>query len=165
MSARKGIQSRTRARPRIHGMCGAALLLAATAVAAENRVFVAFETAALDLDSGVVTDRPPSELAGPGWSGEDIYFAYNAGRITRAVLTPLAGAEVVILYGSRFTDIMNDDVDGLPFSARPEDVAFGTLNTALVRTAEGGVYKLGNPRETDAGVSFDYELLRVGDGE
>lgn len=165
MKTRMGIQSRARACPRLRGICSAALFVVATAVAAEGRVFVAFETAALDLDTGVVTDRPPSELAGPGWFGEDIYFAYNAGRTTRAVLVPLAGAEVVIMYGSRFTDVTEDDVNRLPFSARPEDVAFDTLNTALVRTAEGGVYKLGNPRETDAGVSFDYELLRVGYGE
>lgn len=165
MRTSKGIQSRARARPSMPGICGAALCLAAAAVAAQDRVFVGFETEALDLDTGVVTDRPPSELAGPGWSGEDIYFAYNADRTTRAVLTPLAGAEVVIMYGSRFTDVTGADVDGLPFSARPEDVAFSTLSTALVRTAEGGVYKLGNPRESDAGVSFDYELLRTGDGE
>lgn len=141
-------------------LLGLGLALLGIAAAAGRPAFLAFESEALDLDAGATVERDPSAGFGSAAPGADLYVAYHAGWTPGAVVMPLPGARTRILHGTAYADVTTADVDTTRFPERPEDVPFEPGDTALVRTDTGGVYKLGNARESETGVTFDYARLR-----
>ena len=137
-------------------LCAGVLLAAHAAQAGEiHTAEMAFQHQALDLDTGTVIEVVMPMEVGEG----DVILAYNALRPTRAVVIPAAGAEIVLFEGLAFDGVSSELVADLAFSPEPVDVAFGADVTVVVRTASGGMYKLGNAAESAAGVTFNFAAL------
>lgn len=121
---------------------------------------VAFETQALELDSGAVLDVGP--VVRDELSGADVRFAYHADRTPHAVVLPASpqGVELAFLDDVAFHEVTAADVAGLGFSAGPVDVPFESYDTVVVRTDTGALFKIGNALESDRAVTFTYARLQ-----
>ena len=145
-------------------MFGAALLFllpVGPAPAAATPATLEFETQELDLETGAILQLDdPAALPGESSDG-DIHFAYNADRTPHCVVmqNQSAGAALAFLNATAFETVTYDDVAGLTFTSEIIDQPFGSDDTVVVRTAAGNHYKVGHASESDAAVTFDYELL------
>ena len=118
-----------------------------------------FETQALDLDTGVVTEQIPGLL--DGTDGVDIRMAYHADRIPHAVIvTAGEGVTMAVMSNTNYGIVTAADVAGLIFLAEAADQPLESTDTVVVITDTGATFKLGNAVEDDAGVTFSYELLQ-----
>lgn len=164
MHDRPRIQGLVRnSRPYLLGLGLALLGIAASAgiaTAGGSPAFLAFETEALDLDTGTTVERDPARGVGSSTQGVDMYVAYHAGWSPAAVVMPLPGAVTLVLHDTDYAAVSASDIDTATFSERPDDVPFEPGNTVLVRTGAGAVYKMGNVRESDTGATFEYARLQ-----
>lgn len=72
-----------------------------------------FETQALDLDTGTVTEQAPDVL--DGTEGADFQIAYNADRIPHAVVIAVECVTLVFISGVSYDSVTAADVSGLSF--------------------------------------------------
>ena len=120
---------------------------------------LAFETQTLDLDTGTTTEQSIDLL--DGIEGEDVRIAYNADRIPHAVLTTIdEGVTLAFINGVAYDSVTSANVAGLSFSSEVVDQPLQESDTVVVKTDSGAIFKLGNAVESDAGVTFSYELLQ-----
>jgi hypothetical protein len=120
------------------------------------RVVLSFDGEALELSSGAVVPGPGS--AGEG--GGDIVVALNAQNSPHAVVLPARdGIEIAHLTGAAYETVDAVAAASVDFPSSAPDRPFVAGNTVLVRTPEGALFKLGNPSENEAAVSFDCERL------
>ena len=118
-----------------------------------------FETQALDLDTGTVTEQVSGLL--DDTEGEDVRIAYHADRIPHAVLmTAGEGVTLAFMSGVSYDSVTAVDVSGLSFSAEVIDQPLEASNTVVIKTDTGATFKLGNASENKAGVTFNYEQLQ-----
>ncbi len=117
-----------------------------------------FETQALDLDTGTVTEQAPGLL--DGTEGADVRIGYHADRIPHAVVFAGEGVTLAFMSGVSYDSVTAADVSGLSFSEEVIDQALGANDTVVVKTDAGATFKLGNAIEDDAGVTFNYEQLQ-----
>jgi hypothetical protein len=138
--------------------CTALALDAASLAWAQSaqRVMLRFESEALELSSGAISASPGA--AGEG--GGDIVAALNAQNSVHAVLLPAReGIQIAHLTGVAYEAVDAAAAAIVDFPPAAADRAFAPGNTVLVRTPEGALFKLGNPSEDEAAVSFDCERL------
>jgi hypothetical protein len=135
-----------------------ALLALTPLAAAANTATLQFETEALDLETGAVTEVL---AALPQSLDADFYFAYHAGRTPHAVLFPndLSGVEISFLDDTPYNLISEVDIPLLTFTVEFPDQPFDNGDTAVLRTDTGACYKVGNAVEDELSVQFDYQLL------
>jgi hypothetical protein len=112
-----------------------------------------FESQGLALSKG---ETVAHSTIGPDLEAADFYFAYHADRSPHATLMPSSGAEISLLSGTGMSEVTVSDVTDAVFSHKAEDLPFDSGSSALLRTANGLVYLIGNASETDVGVSFQY---------
>ena len=118
-----------------------------------------FETHALDLDTGTITEQFIDLV--DGTEGADVRIGYHADRIPHAVLmTAGEGVTLAVVSNAIYDSITAADVSGLSFSAEVIDQPLEASDTVVVKTDTGATFKLGNAVEDDAGVTFSYELLQ-----
>jgi len=116
-------------------------------------VTLQFERQGLDLDTGAVTDLDPVM----GSSDEsDLAIGYHADRSPHATLIPSSGAEMALMPGTGMADVTVDEITGATFSSTLQDEPFGSESSALVKTAAGSVFLIGNASEAVESVSFQY---------
>jgi hypothetical protein len=109
----------------------------------------------LDLDSGTVQQCD----LGFCEQGVDLHVAYNAGRIPHSVVFQDFPAEIAHVVGIAFADVTGCDAQAAVFHQDVLDVPFDEGLVILIRTDQGATFKLGNPIETDLGLTFDAVLL------
>lgn len=120
---------------------------------------VEFETQALDLDTGTITEQAPDLLNNV--EGADVFIGYHADRTPHAVVMRAGdGVALALLSGINYDSVTAADAYGLSFSEEAIDQAFEAADTVVVKTDMGATFKLGNAFEDDAGVTFSYELLQ-----
>ena len=118
-----------------------------------------FESQALDLDTGTVSDTTGVDLTEP--TGADVMFGYHADRMPHCVVVPAAeGVTLAFLDAVSFAGVSAADVAGLSFFAEPLDVPLDPNDTVVLRTDTGAVFKIGNATESGFSVTFDYEQLQ-----
>ena len=118
-----------------------------------------FETQALDLDTGIITEQVPDLL--DGTEGADVRIGYHADRIPHAVvITAGEGVTLAVMSGVSYDSVTAADVVGLSFSAELIDQALEADDTVVVKTDTGAIFKLGYAVEDESSVSFGYELLQ-----
>jgi hypothetical protein len=117
-----------------------------------------FETQAIDLDTGTITEQFPDLM--DGTEGTDILIGYNADRIPHAILMPVGeGVTLAVMSNTSYDSVTAEDVAGLSFSAGVIDQPLEASDTVVVKTGAGATFKLGNVFEDEAGVTFNYEQL------
>ncbi len=121
-------------------------------------VTLEFETQAVDLDTGLVSEVNwilSETLAA------DLRFAYHAGRTTHAVLVQneFTGVEISFLDATPFELITDADIPVLTFSQEFPDQPFDADDTVVLKTDTGAYFKVGNALENDTSVQIDYQLL------
>jgi hypothetical protein len=122
---------------------------------AAQRVTILFEVEGLELASGAVT---AGSAAAEG--GGDIIVAFNAHNSVHAVVLPAReGIAIAHLTGAAFDSVDAGAATAVEFPAAAPDRPFVAGSTVLVRTPDGALFKLGNPSEDEAAVSFDCEQL------
>ena len=118
-----------------------------------------FETQALDLDTGTITEQFPDLL--DGTEGADILIGYHADRIPHAVLVPVGeGVTLAVMSNTSYDSVTAADVAELSFSAGVIDQPLEASDTVVVKTDAGATFKLGNVFENETGVTFNYEQLQ-----
>ncbi len=118
-----------------------------------------FESQALDLDTGTVSDTTAVDMTEP--TGADVKFGYHADRVPHCVVMPAAeGVTIAFLDAVSFAGVSAADVAGLSFFAEPLDVPLDPNDTVVLRTDTGAVFKIGNATESGLSVTFDYEQLQ-----
>ncbi len=118
-----------------------------------------FESQALDLDTGTVSDTTGVDVTQP--MGADVKFGYHADRVPHCVVMPAAeGVTMAFLDAVSFAGVSAADVAGLSFFAEPLDVPLDPNDTVVLRTDTGAVFKIGNATESGLSVTFDYEQLQ-----
>lgn len=124
----------------------------------DTQATLAFEEEGIDLETGVVSVRPPP---GQFFLPEvDFHFLFNANRPNPIVLFQDNGAEIAFLDGTPF-DTVCSVVGTLTFTASLIDVPFDFDDTVVIRTAEGNVFKVGKPvNNGDVSVTFSYAKLQ-----
>ncbi len=127
-------------------------------VMAATPAMMEFESQALDLDTGTVSDTTGVEATQP--TGADVKFGYHADRVPHCVVVPAAaGITMAFLDAVSFAAVSAADVVGLSFFAEPLDVPLDPNDTVVLRTDTGAVFKIGNVTESGFSVTFDYEQL------
>ena len=120
-----------------------------------------FESQALDLDTGTVSDTTGVDVIEP--TGADVKFGYHADRVPHCVVVPAAeGITMAFLDAVSFAAVTAADVAGLSFFAEPLDVPLNPNDTVVVRTDTGAIYKLGNAYEFDGTLTINYEGIQQG---
>ena len=135
-----------------------ALLALTPLAAAAETATLQFEVEALDLETGAVVEV----IAGlPTSLDADFHFAYHARRTPHAVLVPndFAGVEISFLNDTPFNLISEGDVPLLTFTPDFPDQPFESGDTAVLKTASGAYFKVGNAAEDELSVQFDCQLL------
>ncbi len=118
-----------------------------------------FETQALDLDTGNIVERMPFGL--PISDDTDVYMAFNAGRIPHAVIVPVGvSTEIAYMQGVAYDVVTAEDIVNLEFSREPPDLPLAPMDTVVIRTNSGQVFKLGNCEESESWVAFDYKAVQ-----
>ncbi len=118
-----------------------------------------FESQALDLDTGTVSDATGVDVTQP--TGADVKFGYHADRVPHCVVVPAAeGVTMAFLDAVSFAAVSAADVAGLSFFAEPLDVPLDPNDTVVLRTDTGAIFKIGNATEGGVSVTFDYEQLQ-----
>ncbi len=126
---------------------------------AEEIVTINFQSQALNLDNGVVSDGADEPTAEP--TGADVLFAYNADREPHAVVWQAEkGVEIAFVDNVSFDGVSAADLDNLSFTDEPLDLPLEAGDTVVVRTDTGAVYKLGNAVESAATVTINYERIQ-----
>lgn len=125
---------------------------------------LAFEVECLDVETGTVVTSCRDPFSDDDWLGEeawDVLMAYHADRTVHTVVwqNPANGTEIAFLDGIPFENVTVDHVASASFARDLVDQPLDTTRVVLIRTDTGAVFKLGNPLETDTGVTFDVELL------
>jgi hypothetical protein len=124
-----------------------------------DSVTLDFETQALDLDTGTVTEQAPGILDGS--TGADILIGYHADRIPHAVLvTADEDVTMAIMNNTNYNSVTAADVAGLSFSAEVIDQPLESSDVVVIKTDGGATFKLGNAVESDTGVNFSYAFLQ-----
>lgn len=79
----------------------------------------------------------------------DLYLELNSSSDPQSVIrqNQSAGVEIAHLADVPLADLAEEDVDGATFSTEPQDRAFSSGSTILLRTTAGNIYALGNPVE------------------
>ncbi len=125
---------------------------------AATSITMEFESQALDLDTGTVSDTFGVDVPQP--TGADVKFGYHADRVPHCVVVPAAeGITMAFLDAVSFSSVSAADVAGLSFFAEPLDVPLDSNDTVVLRTDTGAVFKIGNATESGFSVTFDYEQL------
>lgn len=122
-------------------------------------VTLGIESGVLDLDTGTVNETQAGvSVEVPG---ADVKVAYNAERLTHAVLVPAQreGVELVYLDEIPFDAVTLESTTTLVFSTQPVDLPLETHDTVVMRTDTGAMFKIGNAVETDDMVIFSYLQL------
>lgn len=144
-------------------MCRATLLFAVLVLPLGNAIAanttLQFETQALDLDTGTVSEAfgmPTMEA-----DTSDIKIAYHADRPQHAVLIPATDTvSFAVLPGVSYANATLADTTNLSFTSSPIDSLADVSGTVIVRTDTGAVFKLGNAVESATAVTFDYAPLQ-----
>ena len=124
-----------------------------------SSVMLMFETQALDLDTGTITELSPDLLDGP--EGTDVRLGYHADRVPHVIV--MAASENVtlaIVSGKSFDSVTITDVAGLSSFKEVIDQPLETNDIVVVKTDTGATFKLGNVFEDAAGAFFSYDLLQ-----
>lgn len=134
---------------------GHLLLFAASAAsAAADSGKLYYEQEGFDLETGTVYQQQF-----PGYFPEpvDFHFAYNAQTPNHTRLFQEYPAEVAFLDGKPFESVCASDVPSLAFTQNLIDEPFDYDDTFVVKTALGGIFKVGRPQEVPGfEVTFEY---------
>jgi hypothetical protein len=130
-------------------------------VQADNVVAMNYETQAIDLDTGTITEVIPG--ASEDLSSFELRFAYHADRSTHAVAVsavPELNLEMAFVDNMPFDEIDILDVAALTFTNGILDHALEANDTVIVRAVSGAIFKVGNLTETNGKVSFYFSQLQ-----
>jgi hypothetical protein len=118
----------------------------------------------LDLDTGTVhTTFFPMEFD----PDVDVFFEYNSRTPVHLRVFPTNEAKMAILRGVAFEDVNCIHAHTAIFTGLPKelDEPIKSGDTVILRTAEGGIFKMGNALEhDDVIVDFDWAELCVSCG-
>lgn len=123
-----------------------------------TRMRLAYEMETLDLDSGTIAE---DDMHGPGngnAGGWDVKIAYNSVSAVHAVVfqNQQEGVQIAHVTGLAFADVDAAVAASAAFTTNLVGDSFDAQRVLLVRTATGGLFKLGNGVETaDFGFAFD----------